>query len=422
MLMGMAASQARYLGLTARKTNVEYEGQQINQARTALANQSANLFNRLLGLSVPTAPNTTNFTTQQYSFSDGYNDYEIDNIKTVNYTDENGTKYNCQVTYHYLQDVYKSIQEKNTNPQVRKVTEYESHTGIQDGVKSTKNEDGSYTISDGTASLTLTKCDDTDAEALARLGLSADTTYKTTIDDVTGYATFSDLEDIKDTAGELPYYYETSSYAYNVGNDEAAPYDPTDLEQKAAVEQILHDNPKLSEENLWVYEKNGKICYATEKDFEKCISSGNVNKAKDKYQISSTMDYQSPLNQYYVASFQENITNKEYAIMDDASGTSRYKSIQLQNSSGVFQLNSETKTDEKSYADAMQQYNYKVMKYQKEIEDINAKTSKLQEEDRTLELRLRQLDTEQKALSTEMDAVKGVIQKNIESTFKTFSS
>ena len=35
--MGMAASQARYLGLTARKTNVEYEGQQINQARTALA-------------------------------------------------------------------------------------------------------------------------------------------------------------------------------------------------------------------------------------------------------------------------------------------------------------------------------------------------------------------------------------------------
>ena len=38
--MGMAASQARYLGLTARKTNVEYEGQQINQARTALANQT----------------------------------------------------------------------------------------------------------------------------------------------------------------------------------------------------------------------------------------------------------------------------------------------------------------------------------------------------------------------------------------------
>lgn len=36
--MGMSASQARFLGLTARKTNVEYEGQQVNQQRTTLSN------------------------------------------------------------------------------------------------------------------------------------------------------------------------------------------------------------------------------------------------------------------------------------------------------------------------------------------------------------------------------------------------
>ena len=46
----------------------------------------------------------------------------------------------------------------------------------------------------------------------------------------------------------------------------------------------------------------------------------------------------------------------------------------------------------------------------------------MQEQDRTLELRLRQLDTEQEALQTEMEAVKKVIDKNIESTFKTFDS
>ncbi|MBR2430074.1 hypothetical protein IKB17_01250 [bacterium] len=72
--MGMAASQARYLALTARKTNTEYEGQQINQARTALANQSANLFNRLLDLEVPVAPKTTDYTELQYSFTDGENE------------------------------------------------------------------------------------------------------------------------------------------------------------------------------------------------------------------------------------------------------------------------------------------------------------------------------------------------------------
>ena len=51
--MGMAASQARFLGLTARKTNVEYEAQQINQQRTALSNQSASYYTNLLGMNVP---------------------------------------------------------------------------------------------------------------------------------------------------------------------------------------------------------------------------------------------------------------------------------------------------------------------------------------------------------------------------------
>lgn len=69
--MGMAASQARFLGLTARKTNVEYEGQQINQQRTALANQSANYYNDLLGMSVPTPPSVDAFTKTIYTFNDG---------------------------------------------------------------------------------------------------------------------------------------------------------------------------------------------------------------------------------------------------------------------------------------------------------------------------------------------------------------
>lgn len=68
--MGMAASQARYLGIQARKTNVEYEGQQVNQQRTALANQSANLFRRLLTLDVPVPPDQTDYKTSSYTFSD----------------------------------------------------------------------------------------------------------------------------------------------------------------------------------------------------------------------------------------------------------------------------------------------------------------------------------------------------------------
>ena len=68
--MGMAASQARYLSLTARKTNTEYQGQQVNQERTALANQSAGLFNQMLSLEVPTPPVATDYTKTYYTFTE----------------------------------------------------------------------------------------------------------------------------------------------------------------------------------------------------------------------------------------------------------------------------------------------------------------------------------------------------------------
>lgn len=66
--MGMAASQARFLNLTARKSNIEYEGQQINQQRTTLSNQSADLYNQMLTLQVPTPPSTQDYTKVSYTF------------------------------------------------------------------------------------------------------------------------------------------------------------------------------------------------------------------------------------------------------------------------------------------------------------------------------------------------------------------
>ncbi len=71
LVMGMAASQARFLGLTARKNNVEFEGQQINQQRTALSNKSASHYSDLLGMAVPVCPAVEDYTQTIYSFEDG---------------------------------------------------------------------------------------------------------------------------------------------------------------------------------------------------------------------------------------------------------------------------------------------------------------------------------------------------------------
>jgi len=47
-------------------------------------------------------------------------------------------------------------------------------------------------------------------------------------------------------------------------------------------------------------------------------------------------------------------------------------------------------------------------------------TQTLQSQDKALEMRLNQITTEQKSIETEMDSVQKVIQKNVESSFKTF--
>ncbi len=78
--MGLAASQARFLNLTARKTNLEYEGQQINQQRTTLANQSASYYNSMLTLSVPTPPSTESYKTTVYTCTYAGNTYTFNQV------------------------------------------------------------------------------------------------------------------------------------------------------------------------------------------------------------------------------------------------------------------------------------------------------------------------------------------------------
>lgn len=65
--MGMSASQTRYVFLSGRKTDVEFDGQQINQQRTTLATQSSALNAQLLNLKVPTPPSVSDFSKTTYT-------------------------------------------------------------------------------------------------------------------------------------------------------------------------------------------------------------------------------------------------------------------------------------------------------------------------------------------------------------------
>lgn len=416
--MGMAASQARYLGLTARKTNVEYEGQQINQARTALANQSANTFNELLALEVPTAPSTQDYTTLQYSYQDGTNTETISDMSEL-LNDPDG--YNYSITHYHYSDVFTGIMSKKTNPQVSFETKAEKSLVSKDNVKqdAATNE---YTVNGQVVSKydsSVQEQKDAYAKIVADYPsfASVDVNSVYTYTDTDGKLTFTTLTDLnKAIAGtaDLGVYKINDNVPAYVGNNEVHPYDSTDSDQKAALDQIKKQFPAeniASSDNIYTWTSGGKTYFATLEDLQAT--------AKSAPDPSKPTENQNKLTMFNAENVSTKIEQKQRAFvqLDD---TGRPQSIRYEDTTATYTLKTETKTDENAYNDAMNQYNYDMQVYEKKIADINAKTEKIQEQDRTLELRLRQLDTEQEALQTEMESVKKVIDKNIESTYKTF--
>ena len=53
--------------------------------------------------------------------------------------------------------------------------------------------------------------------------------------------------------------------------------------------------------------------------------------------------------------------------------------------------------------------------------DYEAKTSEIQSQDKKLEAQLKNIETQHKAIETEMESVKKVIEKNIETSYKSFA-
>lgn len=339
--MGMAASQARYLEITARKTNVEYEGQQINQQRTALANESAGLFNQLMDLQVPTAPSTTDYTTTQYSFSDGNNNYTITDMKNLT----GDANFNKTVTYYYTQPTYTGISKARSDL----------------GVTGSGTTASPYWFTDGTGTVNkkaqLTQCSASD----------------------TDYAT--DKKAIEQAVSDLG---NSTQFAKDYNNNGTP--DITKIYKYTAAD--------------------GKTYYYCNTDLS--------NASQKSGQATS-------ITGYYAATLDKKVYSTANAYVKTTE-SGRYTDIKLDGYSNSFDLAAKTTTDSNAYNNAMNEYEYQQQRYQKDVTDINAKTSVIEKEDRALEMKLKQLDTEQEALQTEMDSVKKVIDKNIEQTFKTFSS
>lgn len=406
--MGMAASQARFLNLTARKTNIEYQGQQINQQRTELSNQSANLYNQMLQLQVPTPPNSNEFTKIQYTFNIPGNYNTLATITQFS-KDQYGT-YTVLFTYTETEMGFPAC----STSQRSNVSGVTSNTYIytaDDGTTYQVKWDGSdykYSIDGGTNWINLNKVtsqpeDEPDRTAWTNYA-GGSILYKT--DD----HVYFEKEVIEAITTSTP----VAVTSYSGGLDYAGQNVLTYKGKSATLQQVtatgdhkdafkaLHNGSN----SVWVTnigtEEKPVYQYYTSSDIETANSSGD---GKCVYYYAGDVDV-------YKEDSYEGVT-----IVRD--GSNRVLSFNYNGED--YAVTANTVTDEEAYNDAMNEYTYKSYLYEQEMANINAKTSIIQIQDRDLELRLKQLDTEHNAVQTESEAVQSVCKKNVEDSFKTFA-
>ena len=393
--MGMAASQARFLGLTARKTNVEFEGQQINQQRTTLSNQSANYYNQLLGMSVPVPPSVDDYTKTVYTFEDGALSNSISTMIA-----QKGGEYLISYTSSWTDDFAavaagQSIVTKNKNPQ-----------NTNNAIDGTLYSVGAKELRKMGDAFILDKCDANGNVTATAAAYMKNGKY---------YSDEKCTKEIKDP--------DKQSFKLNKNyNDEYLKSLSLDQLEKLQTEEtkyisILNKQYAPDGKESWM------VRYVQNTSTNTWVPYFNKKSVLDSAIYSDTGSSQSNIPAYTIGSAKKTEEVKGVTARLEQDSTGRIINVTLHPGKAdevTYAVTTNTLTDQAKYDDAMNQYEYDKYQYDQSIQEINSKIEIIQAEDKNLELRLKQLDTEQDAISTEMDAVQKVIEKNTESTFKTF--
>lgn len=363
--MGMSASQARFLSLTARKTNTEYEGQQINQQRTALSNESSNYYSKLTSMNVPTPPASTDYSKITYTFVNGTETNTITSLVATRETKETG--------------IYK--------------------------LNYTQQIPSDSMVVNGTAIVTRSPASGATSFTYTLLNKELDTAY-------------NDPENIPD-ADSIRTHLKMS-----IPEEDVNTMTDDEVIKKAIVEARYAQMAieKYNSEDFRVIYRKSSATGTYEPVFisQKELDNFDFNQ-KNGQSLGGLKIYE-----YGQSTETREFKNQDARVEQDSSG--RYISIfiydnyeQDPNAGTKYDLTTSTVSDEDGYNDAMNQYYYDKARYDQTVQEINAKIEVIQIQDKNLELKLKQLDTEQNAIATEMDAVKKVISKNVESSFKTFN-
>ena len=365
--MGMSASQARLLTLQARLSNLEYQGQQINQQRTALSNKTASYYSDLLGMAVPTCPSVEEFTQTVYTFNDG----ALTNQITSLIANTSGT-----YTLSYIRSWVDDFSIVSATPSIiTKTTDDDDNDVFKIGATKL------YALNSKTGTAAEDATDEEKAKAIGDA-------------------------DVADDARDGEYWKSLSKdQRTNLLEEEAAYLNLLRSTYGADTNYFVRyvQNSSTGEYEAIFYNQDD-IIPTDEAGGPVYDERGNSQSFVAAYKIGSAENV-------------EEIKGVENCHLEQDS-TGRYINITIDDV--TYALTTNTVMDQQAYDDAMNQYEYDKALYDQSIDEINAKIEIIQAEDKNLELRLKQLDTEHNAVQNEKDAVSKVIEKSVESGFKTF--
>lgn len=448
--MGMAASQARLLSITARLTNNENSGQSISYSKQRLADQTqqiTNEYNEALNttkLTVLTGFNGSDATYTDISYDTMTNKQMAANTKQYVVTD---TKGRILVT----EDIANAYKQSagNYNQFLAKLGYSQSDMTVQNvaSLSATDKQDAAQKIHEAWdkyfASVGI-ECSDDEHK-----GIYDDGTYTfkwNNVLDTNDKGEYLDKDGKVITADEAKtkgYSSVGSGYAsWAVLGDDGKPtgeYNPINYEGTTDESRELYDYAMAiteafmrTDESLTADQKNNNQSFDPS-SYQLALDAGNkadLNYYKNifsKMQSSGYFTYtntpatakddpehykyasvgtgtagnvqKSPLkdNTVFEAALRDGSLRLEYYSTTSKS----FKTTTISEDNCIQEV-----SDERAIARAESKYN----------QDM----ADLENQDKKLDLELKKLDTEHSALQTEYNSVKNVVDKNVESSFKTF--
>ena len=421
--MGLAATQGRMLSLQSKQSDLEYQGQQINNERTILSQQVTNLYNSLLMMDVPTPPSTSEFTRVVYSGTLGTTNYEFEasSVRPGNNGGYNVTINELGYGHSAQKNPAYATVETSANPNVvRSTTNCKYNTVSEDKASGYMVE---KTVKAGDSIDGLFTKNGTSFSPASGKAQSNGTYYV--------YKTSS-------TSGAIPVAVDETAEAEALNHavkgdngyyavDDNAVFTLSGAKEAGLITSSQYNAYKDAIKNSGICDKNGEAydadafyLYFDENGnpnfvLREDIEDGNNNAVT--YSYVSNGSIKKPTNYVDCAlTFDPatgRITEVGIPIYDENTGEiTGYTYVALTASN---------ETDEVAYDKAYADYEYQQYLYDKAQVEINAKTEAIQQQDKNLELQLERLDNERTQITTEMEALDKVIKENIESSYKTFS-